>query len=266
MQQPHVLSDPRQRTVAQRFEAKYFVSPVQAEMVRDYLVPYTVPDRHRGVYPVTSMYLDSDDLATFRSSLHGEKNRYKLRIRGYEDGTEKPIFSEVKQRIGRVIRKHRACLRRDALERQHWAEPISGDFLIASDEEREQENLMLFSELCAGLRAEPKIGVRYIREAYVSDIDEPVRITLDRDVAFAPIPERPSELWNDATSWRLVDQMPIILEIKFTDAYPAWVQRMIQRFQLSRVSLAKYVVCVKTMQREGGFWQAGERSYTQWNH
>ena len=152
------------------------------------------------------------------------------------------------------------------LEGQHWAEPISGDFLIASEEEREQENLMLFSELCARLRAEPKIGVRYTREAYVSSLEESVRITLDRDVAYAPIPENPSELWGDTTQWRSVDYTPIILEIKFADSYPSWVQRMIQRFRLERISLAKYVVCVETMQREGGFVQAGERSYTQWNH
>ena len=265
MQEPQVLSDPRERAVAQRFEAKYFVSEVQAEMVRDYLVPYTVPDRHRGVYPVTSMYLDSEDLTTFRSSLCGEKNRYKLRIRGYEDGADKPIFSEVKQRVGRVIRKYRACLRRDALEHPHWAEPISWDFLTAPGEVREQENLMLFSELCARLRAEPTIAVRYTREAYVSSLDEPVRITLDRDVAFAPVPESPIALWNEAMPWRFADHMPIILEIKFTGSYPLWVQRMIRRFQLNRISLAKYVVCVETLQREGGFRQAGDRSYTLWN-
>ena len=265
MQQPRVLGDPRERSVAQRFEAKYFVSEVQAEMVRDYLIPYTHPDTHRGEYPVTSMYLDSEDLTTFRSSLHGERNRYKLRIRGYEGGADKPVFTEVKQRVGRVIRKYRACLRREVLEGQHWAEPISGEFLTAYDNEREQENLMLFSELCARLRAEPKIGVRYMREAYVSSLEEPVRITLDRDVAYAPIPENPSDLWGDATQWRSVDYTPIILEIKFTDSYPSWVQRMIQRFELTRISLAKYVVCIRTMQREGGFLQTGERSYTQWN-
>ena len=146
-----------------------------------------------------------------------------------------------------------------------WAEPISQEFLLAPEDQREHENLMLFSELSSRLNARPKIGVRYTREAYVSSLDEPVRITLDRDVAFAPIPERQSELWNDATPWRLVDHTPIILEIKFTDSYPSWVQRMIRRFQLRRISLAKYVVCVKTMQREGGFRQAGERSYSRWN-
>ena len=100
-------------------------------------------------------------------------------------GADKPVFTEVKQRVGRVIRKHRACLRREVLEGQHWAEPISGEFLTAYDNEREQENLMLFSELSARLRAEPKIGVRYTREAYVSSLEEPVRITLDRDITFA---------------------------------------------------------------------------------
>lgn len=265
MQQPHVLADPRDRAVAQRFEAKYFVTEVQAEMLRDYLVAYTEPDSHQPVYPVTSMYLDSEDLTTFRSSLHGERNRYKLRIRGYEQEADKPIFTEVKQRVGRVIRKHRACLRREVLDDQHWAEPMSTEYLISPDVEREQENLMLFSELCARLRAEPKIGVRYMREAYTSGLEEPLRITFDRDISFAPIPDDPRELWSASTMWRPVLGTPIVLEVKFTDSYPWWVQRMIQRFELNRISLAKYVLCVETMQREGGFWQAGERSYAQWD-
>lgn len=253
MQQSHVLSDPRERAVSQRFEAKYFITEVQAEMLRDYITEYTFPDRHWGVYPVTSMYLDSEEMSTYRSSLYGEKNRYKLRIRGYEEGAAKPIFTEVKQRIGRVIRKHRACLRREALEHQHWDEPISEEFLISPGAVHEQENLMLFSELCSRLRAEPKIGLRYTREAYVSSLEEPLRITFDSNIAFVPIPEKPVDIWNNDTQWRIIVDTPIVLEIKFTDAYPLWVRRMIQRFQLQRVSLAKYVICYRTMQQEGGF-------------
>lgn len=249
----YVLTDPRERAVAQRFEAKYFVSEVQVAMLRDYMIEFTMADRHSAVYPVTSMYLDNANMSTYKSSLAGEKNRYKLRIRGYEEGAGKPIFTEVKQRLGRIIRKHRACLHREILDHQHWDEPVSPKYLISPESVREQENLMLFSELCSRLRAEPKIAIRYNREAYVSSLEEPVRVTFDSDIAFIPVPERPSDIWNKDTRWRIIVDTPTILEIKFTDSYPSWVRRMIQRFQLKRVSLAKYVVCYRTMQSEGGF-------------
>lgn len=261
----HVLGDPRERTVTQRFEAKYFLGEVEVEMLRDFIAPYTAPDRHGLVYPVTSLYLDSEDRATYRASLHGEKNRFKLRIRGYEGGADEPLFAEVKQRIGRVIRKHRACLRPDAANRIAWSGSIGEDSLLALGNPQEHENLMLFSELSSRLQAQPKIGVRYSREAYVSTLEEPVRITLDRDIAFSHVPDDLRELWSDSANWRPVGDMPVVLEIKFSDTYPFWVSQLIQRLQLERISLAKYVTCVKTMEREGGFCQSGERSALTWN-
>ncbi len=253
LEESHVLGDPRERAVAQRFEAKYFITEVEAAMLRDYMIEYTLADRHGAVYPVTSMYLDNVNMTTYNSSLAGEKNRYKLRVRGYEEGVEQPIFTEVKQRLGRVIRKHRACLHREVLDHEHWDEPISPSLLVSPDSVREQENLMLFSELCSRLRAEPKIALRYTREAYVSSLEEPVRVTFDSNIAFIPVPERIRDIWKEDTQWRIIVDTPIVLEIKFTDSYPLWVRRMIQRFQLTRVSLAKYVVCYRTLQNEGGF-------------
>ena len=265
MSHPSVLGDPRDRAVAQRFEAKYLVSEVQADLVRNYIAPYVRPDRHGPQYPVTSVYLDSPDLLTFTSSLCGEKNRYKLRIRSYTADLGEPVFCEVKQRVGRVIRKHRACVGRDGVEGLFRGGPPDKETLLAPEDAIGQENLMLFIELGERMGAEPKVGVRYTREAYESVVDEPVRVTLDRDIAFAPIPRRSHDLWSAAGGWCLVDEMPIILEVKFTDAFPCWVRRMIQRFELERISLAKYVVCVKAMQREGRMLRTSDRSLSAWN-
>lgn len=263
--QKNVLGDPRERAVSQRFEAKYFLTELQAEMIRDYILPYTLADRHQRIYPVTSIYLDTDDLMMFQSSLYGEKNRYKLRVRAYENNPEKPVFAEVKQRMGRIIRKHRASIRRDTINRLHWSEPFTEEHLVDPEDEIQKENLMLFAELCERMGAEPKVCVRYQREAYVSDLEEPVRITFDTNISYAPVPDDPLDLWRTSQTWALLDEIPIVLEIKFTDTYPLWVRRMIQRFQLDRISLAKYVMCVQAMQREGGYFDAGQRSFTTWN-
>ena len=260
-----LLGDPHERTVSQRFEAKYFLTELQADLIRDYVQPYTLADRHQRVYPVSSIYLDTDDLALFHSSLNGEKNRYKLRVRAYENNPDKPVFAEVKQRMGRIICKHRASLRRDTIDLLHWSEPFSEEQLVDSDDESQKESLMLFSQLSERLGAEPKICVRYQREAYESDLEEPVRITFDTDISYARVPGNPLELWSAPQTWALLEHIPTVLEIKFTDTYPAWVRRMIQRFQLNRISLAKYVMCIEAMQREGEYFDASGRSFTRWN-
>ena len=253
-----VLHDPRERAVAQRFEAKYFLTEVQVDMVRDFISDYTVVDENKPIYPVTSMYADSPNLALYKSSFHGEKNRFKLRIRSYVTDEEQPVFAEVKQRVGRVIRKYRSILHRDVVNNVPRLEAIGEDFLVNPDQPRQRENLMLFSDLAARYIVRPTIGVRYSREAFVSRFDEPVRITFDRDIAFAPIPERPGDLWKTSHPWSIAHEAPIVLEIKFTDTYPFWVRRLVQRLQLVRLSMAKYVLCINELQREGGFFKLYE--------
>jgi hypothetical protein len=48
-----------------------------------------------------------------------------------------------------------------------------------------------------------------------------------------------------------VDFPEVVMEIKFTDAFPLWVRRLVQHFELRRVSAAKYVECVKCLECEG---------------
>ena len=65
------------------------------------------------------------------------------------------------------------------------------------------------------------------------------------------------QLGRDRTR-HLAHEAPVVLEIKFTDTYPFWVRRLVQRFQLIRLSMAKYVLCINELQREGGFFKLYE--------
>ena len=112
----NVGTEHRDRAVAQRFEAKYIITELQAMAVRDFIDPYVVPDTYASVYPVTSLYLDSPALMMYRSSEMGEKNRYKLRWRVYDEDPDGPVFFEVKRRMDLVILKRRAALRREHIE------------------------------------------------------------------------------------------------------------------------------------------------------
>ena len=67
-------------------------------------------------YPVHSLYLDSPDLRLYQTTINGDKNRYKLRIRFYEDRPKAPVFFEIKRRTDNTISKQRGGVKREALD------------------------------------------------------------------------------------------------------------------------------------------------------
>mgnify|MGYP003302831020 FL=1 len=94
------LADNLQR---QRYEHKYIIRENVALAVRDFVSSYLELDSFGATqpnksYPVHSLYLDSPDLRLYQTTINGDKNRYKLRIRFYEDRPKAPVFFEIKRR------------------------------------------------------------------------------------------------------------------------------------------------------------------------
>jgi len=112
----------RSLVASQRFEYKYLISEVQAAQVRAFASCYLVPDSHivpalGNEYPVYSLYLDSHGLHLYHSSVAGHKDRFKLRVRFYDERPDTPAFLEVKARKGEVVVKQRAEVRKSAVGR-----------------------------------------------------------------------------------------------------------------------------------------------------
>src|SRR3954467_6035275 len=110
----------RDRMQQQCFELKYIISEETALLVRDFVRRYLEFDeysvgRPNYSYPVHSLYLDSDDLSLYWQTINGNKNRYKLRLRFYNDIPDTPIFFEIKRRMNNCILKQRAAVRREAV-------------------------------------------------------------------------------------------------------------------------------------------------------
>ncbi len=240
-----------ERAVAQRFEAKYIITEHQALAIKDFIEPHVRGDIHGNQYHVTSLYLDSPNLRMFQSSSDGEKNRYKLRIRGYDALPDSPVFFEIKQRVDQVIRKYRAAVSRWAVEDVLSGRNLTHDVLAKPENVKAISNLLKFRDLMERMSATPRVTVRYHREAYVSDREEPVRITFDRHLECLPSLSYEDSIWKDGHAWRKLNVLPVILEIKFTDQFPFWVSQVIRRFNLLRDSFAKYVFCVRSLKTEG---------------
>ena len=121
----------RDRMQKQRFELKYLINEDIALMVRDYVRSYLGMDeysvgRPNYSYPVHSLYLDSDDLNTDWTTIKGEKNRFKLRLRYYSTNADTPVFFEIKRRVNNCIMKQRGGVRQNAVDyvlKGHQPEP-----------------------------------------------------------------------------------------------------------------------------------------------
>ncbi len=242
----------RTSTLPQRFEAKYRVNAVQAEALKAAMAPFVSPDPHAeqgASYPVTSLYLDSPDLALFRSSAAGEKDRIKLRVRTYSARPEALVFLETKRRFDQIISKARVKVPRALVPKI-----LSGGCLsheqCASPDMTSRFELGRFRDLMTRLHASPCAGVRYMREAYVGG-ENGLRITFDTELACLPCAGYSEAMWTGDYRWERLAGQNTILEIKFTERSPAWVQDLIQRFHLVRESVSKYVICVLALKRRG---------------
>lgn len=235
--------------VFQRFEAKYIIRAADAMAIRELIAPYMEPDAHGREYPVTSIYLDSPDLNMYWSSAMGEERRQKLRVRTYARGNGDVCYFEIKRRINQIIKKERAAVysrHADALLRGELVRP---EMLV--NPEQEMGKLYSFLDIRDTLRATPRVVVRYMREAYVSRADDPLRITFDHTLKSLPSNRFNPAGWAASPYWFEVPGSPMVLEVKFTDTFPNWVEDIIRGLNLMRDSFAKYVICVDAMRGDG---------------
>jgi hypothetical protein len=227
---------------SQRFELKYLVDPDLTLEMRDFVKCYLELDDY-GVgqqdfaYPVHSVYMDSDGLHTFHDTLNGTKNRFKIRLRYYDDRPDTPVFFEVKGRVDNCILKQRCGVRREAVSLVMAGQLPDQSQLISKDP-RHLAAIQRFNHLVLKLNAKPKAHNAYMREAWVSPNDNSVRVTFDRNVRIEPyfrtdVPiafENPVPIFSES----------VILELKFTNRFPDWFEILISRFNLTWSAAAKY--------------------------
>ena len=173
-----------------RFEYKYWVDEGRARAISDFLRAYLEPDDYlirfggTGIgYPVCSLYLDTTGLMLYEQTMHGEKNRFKLRIRFYDDNPENPAFLEIKRRETDVIKKKRAAITREGAKAVLLGEPPSSEFLYGNKvTAKSMEAMFEFCSLRDRIRAGGCTYVYYHREAYVSPNSNQARVTFDRQL------------------------------------------------------------------------------------
>ena len=228
---------------ASRFEQKYIITDETALQIREFVRSYLELDEN-GVgkpnysYPVHSLYLDSDDLKCYWTTINGDKNRFKLRLRFYNNNPDTPVFFEIKRRMNSCIMKQRGGVRRDSVD-SLLAGHIPEQGHLVSKDPRQLIALQNFSHLMNGMGAVPKVHIAYLREAYVPHDDNSARLTMDREVRSEP--ELTARLSTQMKRPILVWGKDVVLELKFTNRFPKWFGELVRVFGLRQCGAAKYV-------------------------
>ena len=203
-------------------------------------------------YPVNSIYLDSDRLSTYWDWVNSNRNRYKLRLRFYDELPDTPVFFEIKRRVSNCILKQRCGVKKSAAESVLRGICPSEDQIVSRDP-KARTAIMNFIQITMQIQAKPKALVTYLREAYVDPDNEGVRVTMDREVRIGP---------REVLDWSLhLDRYEqpfgnkVILELKFNNRFPEWFGEMVRLFNVSRSAAAKYCEGISSLQHpELGNW------------
>jgi hypothetical protein len=224
-----------------RFEFKYVLpqdlrQELESEL-RYFLEfdPY-VESRPNHQYFVRSLYFDDPFNTCFMDKVEGLHTRSKFRVRTYtddpDDGT--PQFMEIKGRYNNLVLKHRTPLdRRDGILGD------SDDVLVGK-----LLRIMAPGDVCRKFEYElyrkqlrPVALVDYIRRPYFSRFDPEFRLTFDSELRGT----KTRALFPGACSAQPRRLLPgfTVMEVKFKRHIPSWFHRLIQSYELRRVSVSK---------------------------
>jgi VTC domain len=127
---------------------------------------------------------------------------------------------------------------------------LPGTGQLPASDPRHRATLEHFLLLMNSINARPKAHNAYLREAWVSPHDNSIRVTFDRNIRIEPHfqPTAATEMQHPVQTYSEF----VVLELKFTNAFPNWFNELVQRFNLMQASAAKY---------SGGVLMLGEQCF-----
>ena len=215
-----------------RHEWKHEINRADLLALRQRLRTVLTPDSHgtEGKYTIRSLYFDDPWDTALRQKIDGVDRREKFRIRLY-DGDEAVIRLEKKSKCNGLCQKSSAPL--SAEEAQSIVEG-NIDWMADSPHALVRE---LYHHMSARL-LRPVTIVDYTREAYVF---EDVRITFDKHIRSGLYA---TDLFDpDLLTVPVLPEDRMVMEVKYDDALPAAVSRLLQPVPVARTAFSKYEMC-----------------------
>ncbi|PYM03960.1 MAG: hypothetical protein DMD82_15755, partial [Candidatus Rokuibacteriota bacterium] len=219
-----------------RVEYKYLVPGHLLDKFRAEIHPYMALDPFAeaasgGQYSVRSIYYDTPSLDCYQEKDAGIETRNKYRIRGYgTDKTKSVVFLEIKKRVGAAIDKHRAPLNLSDLPQFLMAPDIDTHIIRMPGFPRARDDARRFLYYYYRHCLQPAVLVVYDREAYFGKYNPSLRISFDKGI-------------RGRVSPQLSDHF--VFEVKFFhQSIPQWTSELIRRYNLPRMALSKYTLCL----------------------
>ena len=223
-----------------RFEFKYVLpQELRNELEKElqYFLefdPY-VENRENHQYFVRSLYFDDAQHTCFYDKMEGIHTRSKFRVRTYTDdpydGT--PQFLEIKGRYNNLVLKHRT-----PLSIEHSITDENSDCLVSKLQKSiEGDVARQFEYSLYRKRIRPVALVDYVRRPYVSKFDPDFRLTFDSKLQGT----KTQSLFPNGSEQqsRALLEGFTVMEVKFKQHIPSWFHRIIQAYELRRISVSK---------------------------
>jgi hypothetical protein len=225
-----------------RHELKYLISAHDAQILKTKISHLLKPDKNSCVgasYKVISLYFDSPDFLCAQEKEGGYYDRFKYRLRTYNNGGVYNL--ELKKKRGD------ACLKTiHSLDKETAFSLIEGSVLPAE----KTAGFEKFYSLRRSTLIKPAVVVRYKRTAFCGDAGR-VRITFDEDLCAAsasPMTLQPPVFYTEESL--CVPILPpgfSILEIKYDSFFPDYLKSILTLSSRPQLSVSKYVLCLKAV-------------------
>ena len=217
-----------------RHELKYSITYKEREALLHRFGPLLKRDANGSEdgYTIRSLYFDDMWNTAYTEKVAGTflRKKYRIRIYNYSD---KVIKLECKEKQGNYIHKTAASLSRTEVERI-----LKGDygFLLKRDEILCKE----FYLECTTKMMRPSVIVDYERDAFVEAVGD-VRITFDKHVRAAWMN---FDIFDEKLpAYEVLESDRLIMEVKYTEALPEVVRRVISPYNSIQVAASKFTMC-----------------------
>ena len=230
-----------------RNEWKYLISWGEKELITSRIAPLLHPDPNavNGGYLIRSLYFDDYWNTAYEQKEAGvlERKKYRIRIYNYSD---RSIKLERKKKYGAYIYKQSAKITHSEFEAI-----LAGDynFLLKSSQPLLQE----FYVECRCHNLRPRTIVDYEREPWILNAGT-VRITFYQNVRAAV---GSFDIFDPSLPClSVIDPGRLVMEVKFTEFLPKFVQDILPPQRAEMTAVSKYVLCYeKTQYLNGdGYW------------
>jgi hypothetical protein len=224
-----------------RYEFKYLLNKKISSFIEDEVRYFMKYDGHihpelGNRYFVRSLYFDNLLSSNFYEKVDGIKNRRKYRLRTYSKHLDKnvPIYLEEKGR-----RNERTYKVRTKINHNHIQYFLNRKYIrLLLSLYPDNQLIKNFSFDCIRKNIVPRVLIDYKRRPYINKHGTYFRLTFDESVSSIIS----SQLFIENKQWLECRAGYTILEVKFDRSMPPWFHRIIQNYNLRRLSISKFVI------------------------